>query len=478
MEQVDVLVVGAGPAGLAAAYAARLAGASVLVVEREAFAGGVLPQCVHDGFGQHLYGVSLTGPEYVARWEKMACDAGVQFWFSTTVFSVKTSKHCFSVQLVGAAAGGALEVQARAVVVATGCRERTRGELNIPGSRPFGVMTAGTAQYMMNVRNQLPGDKVVILGSGDIGLIMARRLSLEGADVRMVLGAEGTGLLRNHIRCIQDFNIPYREGWGVVSVSGNGKLHGVTIAPLDNEGQFAHRQREYIRCNVLLLACGLIPEREILSSFDLSEGTIKDKKGVHDKSGAHGIFICGNAERPHDLVDQVTQEALQAGLQAAAHALGCSAEKSIPAFPKEAREHLSAQISEPKGSVRDVEVREGMQAIPCTVCPTGCIVYVRNEGDKAGECEGNACARGVDYARAELANPKRIFTGTVRVDACEHPLVPVRTSGEVVRDALLDVAREVKRLRLRAPVCVGDVICENIAGTGVKLIATANRECA
>lgn len=453
----DVAVIGAGPAGMAAAVAARACGAArVCVLEREGYAGGVLPQCVHDGFGLHLYGVSLTGPEYAEAWRAQMRDAGATVALFTTVLGItRDSDGLFRIDAVGLPLGGRSCVLTRSVVVATGCRERTRGQLMIPGTRPAGVLTAGAAQYMVNVQNQLPGDKVVILGSGDIGLIMARRLMLEGAEVRMVLGQKATGLLRNHVRCIRDFGIPIRYGWGLASIHGNGRLRGVTVAPVLEDGSLDLSGREYVRCNVLLIACGLIPEREIIAG--LSAGP------------SDGLFVCGNASVPHDLADQVTQEGIAAGHAAAVFAAGKTAgEVDLPSgLAKIARK----RVIEPSGKMSDAleaGVAQGASLVACTVCPTGCIVSV----GAAGECSGNACDRGASFARAELARPMRLFTGTVKVAGAPLPLVAVRTSAEVDRSALLDVARVCRRIVVQAPVSAGQVIAERVAGTDASLVAT------
>lgn len=462
----DVLVVGGGSAGLAAAVAAAECGAArVLVVEREDYLGGVLPQCVHDGFGLYLYGESLTGPEYAQRWARRAYEAGVQVALAATVLSLAVldaEGGLFAVDAVGASLGGRALLRARAVVCATGCRERTRGAMQIPGGRPAGVLTAGSAQYMVNVANQLPGDKAVILGSGDIGLIMARRMALEGAEVRMVLGQEATGLLRNHIRCIEDFGIPIRYGWGLASVHGYGQLQGVTVAPMGADGRLDMQCKEYVRCNVLLIACGLIPEREVLNGLDATR--------------TPGLFVCGNANIAHDLVDQVTQEGLRAGAAAARFARTTVRGDAAVDLPADLARMERRAISEPKGRLS--ELRDGLPTgfarIVCTVCPTGCVL----EASAQGEVRGNACERGWEYALCELACPMRVFTGTVRVDGAGLPLLPVRTEAAVPKDALLDVARACRRLRVAAPVRMGDVIAADVAGTGVALVATADREMA
>lgn len=454
----DVVVVGAGPAGMAAGVAAKQAGAgSVLVVEREAFAGGVLPQCVHDGFGLHVHGASLTGPEYAQRWSALAQKSGVRFAFRTTVLEVSSADGCFAVDAVGAALGGHVRLRAASVVVATGCRERTRGQMMLPGSRPAGVMTAGTAQYMMNVLNQMPGDEAVILGSGDIGLIMARRLTLEGACVRMVLGQAATGLLRNHVRCVQDFSLPFRYGWGVKEIRGRGRLEGVVIAPFAEDGAFAEGRDEFVSCNLLLISCGLIPEREIVQGLGQELPT--------------GLFICGNASVPHDLVDQVTQEGLRAGRSAAACALSGRG-REAKALPRQIDVLLRRRVIEPKGRVQELLGSAGLggQLIPCTECPSSCMI--RRSAD--GAFDGYGCKRGLAFAEQEVREPMRMFTGAARVEGGARRLVPVRTTAPVSRALVLEVAKQVRELRVAAPVELGAVLRRNVAGSGADVVATCS----
>lgn len=492
-DRIDIAIVGAGPAGLAAAAAAKQAGASdVLVLERNSFPGGVLPQCVHDGFGLHLFQRSMTGPEYAAEWLGRAQDAGADIALSTTVISMDVQRasgsgasknpYPFRLTVAGEPAGGVTTIAARSVVMATGCHERTRGALGLPGTRPSGVMTAGTAQYLMNIKNELPGDKVVILGSGDIGLIMARRLTLEGAEVRMVLGMEGTGLLRNHIRCIEDFNIPFRYGWGVASLHGQGRLKGVTIAPLRDDGSLDMANKQYLRANLLLLACGLIPERQLLDAMEQHD------EGTEDATTIPGLFLCGNANAPHDLVDQVTQEGIEAGFSAARFAAALAG-KQIHPLTKEIADMREKPIAEATGSMSQLRLERSSddpsstRYIPCTVCPTGCIITVTldEDGRFLKTVTGNACQRGRSYAEAEATNPKRLFTGTVRVTTdtgIEHmslKLLPVRTSTEVAKDQLIAVSRACRRIRPTLPVKIGDIIQHDIANTGADLIACADR---
>jgi len=372
------------------------------------------------------------------------------------------------------------------VVLASGCRERTLGQLGVPGTRPAGIYTAGTAQYMVNVMNQLPGRRVAILGLGDIGLIMARRLTLEGAKVVMVLGQEATGLLRNQIRCVAEFGIPLRYGWGVASVHGHGRLHHLRIAPFAADGALDLGQAEDLRCDTLLVAAGLIPERDVLPP-DLGDPS-------------DGLILAGNADKPHDLVDQVSVAGLKAGQAAAQCLLGAQAKP----LPQRFQKMIRKKIAEPKGRMSDymdtlefrpapavpqpvagetpalpVAAKQGEAAaasgrlMVCTLCPTGCVMQV-SENTSPFELTGNGCPRGLEFAAAELACPRRLFTGTVRVGGAACPLLPVRTSAEVPRDKLMDVARACRKLQAQAPVQAGDVLLADVAKTGCALVAAAD----
>jgi NADPH-dependent 2,4-dienoyl-CoA reductase/sulfur reductase-like enzyme len=324
-----VLVIGGGPAGLAAAYRAREAGAErVLVVERNTELGGILPQCIHNGFGVDIFGSDLTGPEYISRWIRMAEDAGVEFLIKTMVLSVAVDLRTLATN----GSEGLVEVRPRAVVLAMGCRERPRGALAIPGSRPAGVYTAGTAQRLVNMEGYMPGERFVILGSGDIGMIMARRVTLEGGRVEAMVEILPyvSGLRRNLVQCIHDFDIPLQLCTTVSQVRGKDRVEAVEISGVDEGWQPIPGTEQEIPCDTLLLSVGLIPENELSRIAGVRIDPVTGGPYVDQRcaTNVRGIFAAGNVVHVYDLVDDVTKSALLAGSYAARHALRAEGEST------------------------------------------------------------------------------------------------------------------------------------------------------
>ncbi len=315
---VDLVVIGGGPAGMAAAVAAYDKGiTNILILEREETLGGILKQCIHNGFGLHRFGEELTGPEYAARYRVEVERRNIPCMLETTVVGISSERVVSAMNRKL----GVFRINAGAVVLAMGCRERPKGALNIAGTRPSGIYTAGTAQKFVNMKGYMPGREVVILGSGDIGLIMARRMTLEGAKVKAVLELMpySGGLARNIEQCLNDFDIPLRLSHTVTEVHGKERLEGVTIAAVDENRRPIPETYEYIPCDTLLLSCGLIPENELTKSAGLSLDRVTGGAVVDEKRQTEipGIFACGNVLHVHDLVDYVSEEAVIAGEAAA-----------------------------------------------------------------------------------------------------------------------------------------------------------------
>jgi len=329
----DVLVIGGGPAGLAAAYQARQEGAErIVILERNQELGGILPQCIHNGFGVREFGTDLTGPEYAYRWIHRVQEAGIQVLTHTMVLSLTPQLEVLATNTQF----GMLSIKARAIVLAMGCRERPRGALAIPGSRPAGIYTAGTAQRLVNIEGYMPGRRFVILGSGDIGMIMARRLTLEGAEV--VTMAEilpyVSGLRRNLVQCVRDFDIPLRLGTTVTEVLGDERVEGVVLSAVDAQWRPISGSSETIPCDTLLLSVGLIPENELSLMAGVRLDPVTGGPFIDEQfaTTVPGIYAAGNAVHVHDLVDDVSESALRAGKFAALYAM-----KKRPLFHEKVR---------------------------------------------------------------------------------------------------------------------------------------------
>ena len=507
---VDVAVVGGGAAGIAAALAADKAGVeSVVLIDREDELGGILKQCIHPGFGLDRYREELTGPEYAARDIDDIAAAGLPVMQKTTVTSIRQADPVdgnpqYRVSAVGPE--GVYDIIARSVVLATGARERSQGQVDLNGDRPAGVYTAGCAQYFINLLGVIPGREVVIYGSGDIGLIMARRLAWEGVHVKAVIerGLKAKGLRRNVKQCLVDNDIPLLTSQSVRRVFGHGRVEGVEVIKTDEHKQPIPGTEYTIPCDTLLLSCGLIPEQDLLD-----EVGVKAVEWGASETTWPGVYFAGNAAQIHDIVDNVTVEADYVGRCAAAWVLGIEA----PEAPKvSAKVEAAPQVAEPvltgdpeadakaKAKAERVAARaaarraqaDAVLALPdsdeliCIRCPKGCTIGVASEASAVGCSDGaleavkpyegyliagNECRIGRDYAIEEMTAPRRVLTSIVK---CAHQVEPlsVRTDVTIPKsmvqpclDALLDVCVE-------GPLAVGDVIVEDICGTGANIIAT------
>ena len=318
MKTYDIVIVGGGPAGLAAAVSARKSGTeSILILERDRELGGILNQCIHNGFGLHTFKEELTGPEYAERFIEQVKELQIEYKLNTMVMDISRERKVTAMN----SADGLFEIQAGAVILAMGCRERARGALNIPGYRPAGIFSAGTAQRLVNMEGFMPGRRVVILGSGDIGLIMARRMTLEGAQVQVVaeLMPYSGGLKRNIVQCLDDYGIPLKLSHTVVEIHGKERVEGITLAQVDDQGKPIPGTEEEYACDTLLLSVGLIPENELSGGMGVELSRVTSGPVVNEslETNIEGVFACGNVLHVHDLVDYVSEEAAAAGKNAA-----------------------------------------------------------------------------------------------------------------------------------------------------------------
>lgn len=357
--KAELVVIGGGPAGMAAALAAEEKGIKdILILERDKELGGILNQCIHNGFGLHTFKEELTGPEYANRYVERVKASGVKYLLNTMVVDVQGGKTCVVTAMNKEQ--GMFQIECKAVVLAMGCRERSRGAMNIPGYRPAGVFSAGTAQRYVNIEGRLPGKSVVVLGSGDIGLIMARRMTLQGARVKLVaeIMPYSGGLRRNIAQCLDDYDIPLMLSHTVTEIHGADRIEGVTISKVDENLKPVPGSEQYVECDTLLLSCGLIPENELSIQAGAQMDSMTQGPVVNAKleTTVEGVFACGNVLHVHDLVDFVSEEAGNAGRNAALYINNNGKDK----IPEEIKITLS-----PKNGVRYTvpsEIRTGHMA--------------------------------------------------------------------------------------------------------------------
>ena len=467
MKTTDLVIIGGGPAGMAAALSAYEKGITrILILERDKELGGILNQCIHNGFGLHTFKEELTGPEYAARYVDMVQEKGIESLLNTMAVDVQGGDVC-QVTAMNKEQGMFL-IEAKAVVLAMGCRERSRGAMNIPGFRPAGIYSAGTAQRYVNIEGRMPGKEIVILGSGDIGLIMARRMTLQGASVKMVaeIMPYSGGLRRNIVQCLDDYHIPLKLSHTVTEIHGKERVEGVTVAKVDENLSPISGTEEFVACDTLLLSCGLIPENELSQGAGARMDSATQGPVVNGRleTTVKGVFACGNVLHVHDLADNVSKESEDAGAFAADYILNGEADWGEAVRPKIP---AKTKCALPEG-------RDASSQLICIGCPVGCLITATKREDGGYDITGNTCRKGEAYARNELTAPVRTITSMIRVTEGNGKVIPVKTAEEIPKGKIMECMKEIKAACVKAPVSVGDILIPDVAGTGIAVIATGN----
>lgn len=419
MKSYDIVVIGGGPAGLAAAAAAKRSGIdSILILERDKELGGILNQCIHNGFGLHTFKEELTGPEYAHRFIEQVQELNIEYCLNTMVIDISHEKVVTAMNREE----GLFEIQAKAVILAMGCRERSRGALNIPGYRPAGIYSAGTAQRLVNMEGFMPGREVVILGSGDIGLIMARRMTLEGAKVKVVaeLMPYSGGLKRNIVQCLDDFGIPLKLSHTVVEIRGKERLTGITLAQVDGRGKPIPGTEEDYDCDTLLLSVGLIPENELSRGMGVDIEPITSGPSVNEslETNIDGVFACGNVLHVHDLVDYVSEEAAAAGENAAKYVKGilpANSGKEIKLVPTDGVRYTVPKTIDPERMTDELTIRFRVGNVY-----KNCFVSVYFDGERVVHRKRPVLAPGemenVKFKKTQLASYPDLKTITLKIE--------------------------------------------------------------
>ena len=418
MKAYDIVIVGGGPAGLAAAASAKENGIDrILILERDRELGGILNQCIHNGFGLHTFKEELTGPEYAGRFIEKVEDLGIEYMLNTMVMDISKEKVVTAMNREE----GLFEIQAKAIILAMGCRERPRGALNTPGYRPAGIFSAGTAQRLVNMEGYLPGREVVILGSGDIGLIMARRMTIEGAKVKVVaeLMPYSGGLKRNIVQCLDDFDIPLKLSHTVVDIDGKERVKGITLAQVDERNKPIPGTEEYIPCDTLLLSCGLIPENELSRGLGVDMEMVTNGPVVNEslETSVEGVFACGNVLHVHDLVDFVSEEAAMAGKNAVRYIKEETAKevRRIDIVPTDGVRYTVPKYIRPENMEDTLTVRFRVGGVY-----KNCYISTYFDGERVMKRKRPVVAPGemeeVKLSKAKLAEYPNLKTITVKIE--------------------------------------------------------------
>ncbi len=471
---VDLAIVGGGSAGMAAACAAKKSGIKkVVILEQKPELGGVLNQCIHNGFGLHYFKNDLTGPEYAEKFiEYINKNNDIHCLINTTVLEINSQKVITAVN----SQKGIFRIKPKAIILAMGCREKSIESLMIPGDRPAGIFTAGCVQELINRKRVSVGKKAVILGSGDIGLIMARRLTLNGTQVQVVLeiAEKAGGLERNIEQCLNDFSIPLLTNTTVVRIVGKNRLKKVVVADVDKNKNPIYGTEKEIECDTLVSAVGLIPDVEIVKKSGIlfsNQGQII--VGENLESSIKGIFVCGNVLKVHGLVDDVSLEGLKAGQESANYIM----QNKTNDFKLKSFEY-NIDNNEPKADFfddMDKNQRKQKKQITCILCPKSCNI-IGVFYNKEIKVWGNNCKKGYDFFFEEIKENKRILTAVIPIDSKVEKTLPVRSEKPVRKNLLMDLVKELKNYSVKPPIKMGDIVLDNLLNKNINIVATRSIE--